>query len=109
MVKMGRVERVIRCLKKYNPEKIIIFGSYARGETDEYSDLDFVVIKKTRKRFIERLIEAAKLIDNDLGKVDVFVYTPREFQEMIERENPFIEQVLKEGRIVYQKEVEARR
>ncbi len=106
---MGRVERVIRCLKKYNPEKIIIFGSYARGETDEYSDLDFVVIKKTRKRFIERLIEAAKLIDNDLGKVDVFVYTPREFQEMIERENPFIEQVLKEGRIVYQKEVEARR
>lgn len=100
---MNRVERVIECLKKYNPEKIIIFGSYVRGEMDEYSDLDFVVIKKTKKRFIRRLIEVAKLIDNDLGQVDVFVYTPEEFQRMIEYENPFIEQVLKEGKVLYEK------
>jgi len=69
---------------------------------DEYSDLDFVVIKKTAKRFLERLIEVAKLIDNDLGKVDVFVYTPEEFKGMREDGNPFIERVLKEGRVLYE-------
>jgi len=100
---MDRVEKVVECIKRYNPEKIIIFGSYVRGEMDEYSDLDFVVIKKTKKRFIRRLIEVAKLIDNNLGKVDVFVYTPAEFKRMIESENPFIEQVLKEGRVLYEK------
>ena len=100
---MDRVEKVVECIKRYNPEKIIIFGSYVRGEMDEYSDLDFVVIKKTKKRFIKRLIEVVELIDLDLGKVDVFVYTPEEFKEMIERENPFIENVLKEGRVVYEK------
>jgi predicted nucleotidyltransferase len=99
---MGRFERVVECLKRYKPEKIIVFGSYARGETDEYSDLDFVVIKKTNKRFLERLIEVAKLLDDDLGKVDVFVYTPREFREMMEQGNPFIEEVSKDGRIVYE-------
>lgn len=103
---MDRFERVVECLKRYNPEKIIIFGSYVRGDTDEYSDLDFVVIKKTEKRFLERLIEVAKLIDNELGQVDVFVYTPEEFQRMIEGENPFIEQVLKEGRVVYESKKE---
>ncbi|MEW5768560.1 MAG: nucleotidyltransferase domain-containing protein [bacterium] len=100
---MNNIERVIECIKKYKPEKVIFFGSYARGEIDEYSDLDFVVIKKTKKRFIRRLIEVAKLIDNDLGQVDVFVYTPEEFQRMVEWENPFIENVLKEGRVVYER------
>ena len=98
-----KVKRVVECIKRYDPEKIILFGSAARGETDEYSDLDFVVIKKTKQRFIRRLIEVAELIDNDLGQVDVFVYTPEEFQRMIEYENPFIEQVIKEGRVLYEK------
>ena len=99
---IDKLARVVECLKRYNPEKIIIFGSYVRGEMDEYSDLDFVVIKKTGKRFLERLIEVAKLIDNDLGKVDVFVYTPKEFEEMKKRENPFIDTVIREGRTVYE-------
>jgi predicted nucleotidyltransferase len=103
VLKMNKAERVIECIKKYRPEKIILFGSYVRGDSDEYSDLDFVVVKKTKKRFLERLIEVAKLIDNDLGKVDVFVYTPEEFQRMVEWENPFIQNVLREGRVVYEK------
>jgi Predicted nucleotidyltransferases len=37
---------VLERLKAYKPEKNILFGSYARGEADEYSDLDFVVIKR---------------------------------------------------------------
>lgn len=40
------------------------------------------MIKKTDKRFIERLIDVAKYIDNDLRKIDVFIYTPQEFKEM---------------------------
>lgn len=100
---MDRFEKIVECIKRYEPEKIIAFGSYVRGEADEYSDFDFVVIKKTKKRFLERLIEVAKLIDKDLGKVDVFVYTPQEFQKMVENRNPFIEQVLKEGVVVYEK------
>lgn len=105
---MDKLSRVIECIKKYEPEKIILFGSYARGEIDEYSDMDFVVIKKTDKRFLERLIEVAKLIDNDLGQVDVFVYTPEEFDDMVKSENPFMREVLKDGKVVYESENEGK-
>jgi len=99
-----RLNRVLERLEAYQPERIILFGSYARGEADDYSDLDFVVIKKTDKRFVERLIEVADLLDNDAGDIEVFVYTPEEFERMIEWGNPFMERVLKEGRVVYEKE-----
>ena len=92
---------MVECLKRYEPERIIIFGSYARGDADEQSDVDVVVIKQTDKRFLERLIEAARYLDNELGKVDVFVYTREEFEEMRQKENPFIEKVLTEGRVIY--------
>ena len=98
---MDKVQRVVECLKRYDPEQIIIFGSCARGDADEQSDVDVVVIKQTDARFLDRLLEVAKFLDNDLGKVDVFVYTREEFEEMRQRENPFIEKVVTEGRIIY--------
>ena len=98
---MDKVQKVVDCLKRCDPEQIIIFGSCARGDADEQSDVDVVVIKQTQARFLDRLLEVAKLLDNDLGKVDVFVYTREEFEEMRRRENPFIEKVVTEGRVVY--------
>lgn len=100
---MNKLKRLLNCLKPYKPEKVIVFGSYARGDIDEYSDIDLVIIKKTKKRFLQRLVEVAKLIDNELGNVDAFVYTPAELERMIEYENSFIETVLKEGKIIYEK------
>ncbi|CUS81594.1 hypothetical protein JGI10_00661 [Candidatus Kryptonium thompsonii] len=103
---MDKLKRAIECIKKYNPEKIILFSSYACGEVDEYSNMNFVVIKRTDKRFLERLIEVVKFIDNDLGHVNIFVYTPEEFEDMIKTANPFILQALKEGKVVYELEKE---
>jgi HEPN domain-containing protein/predicted nucleotidyltransferase len=86
----------------YGPEKIILFGSAARGETDEYSDLDLIVIKKTDKRFVERLVEAGSFISPEVS-VDILVYTPEELRAMIEEWNPFIEEALKDGKVLYEK------
>ena len=41
----------------------------------------FVVIKRTDKRFLERLIDVVIFIDYDLGHVNFFVYTPEEFED----------------------------
>ena len=96
------IVRVLNSLMDYEPEKIILFGSAARGETDEHSDIDLVLIKQTDKRFVQRLVEAGAFIPLDVS-VDVFVYTPEEFQSMIEADNPFIEQVLQDGKVLYEK------
>ena len=99
---MDKVASILEKLKTYKPQKVIVFGSYVRGEADEYSDLDFVVIKDTEKRFLERLIEVAKVVGTEFGRVDIFVYTPEEFKMMKESGNPFIENVVKEGREIYE-------
>jgi len=91
-----------RIVKDYNPEKIILFGSLARGDYHELSDVDMIVIKKTRKRFLERIGDVLLLNDTEMH-LECFVYTPEEFSEMIEEENPFIEEVLKSGVVVYEK------
>jgi HEPN domain-containing protein/predicted nucleotidyltransferase len=95
-----RVKKIVHALERYHPERVILFGSAARDDADTYSDIDIAVIKNTRARFLDRLEKVYDLIDADFA-LDVLVYTSKEFAEMQARENPFIEQVLREGVVVY--------
>jgi len=102
MIKQERVAHIIASLKEYGPERVILFGSWARGNEDEYSDLDLVIIKETEERFLDRLERVYELVKPTFA-MDVLVYTPQEFAEMRERDNPFIEIVLKEGVVIYER------
>ena len=48
----SRIRKVIESLRIYDPERVIVFGSVARGQADVFSDLDIVVIKETDERFV---------------------------------------------------------
>lgn len=98
----SRINQIVRALKPYNPERVILFGSAARGDADAYSDIDIVVIKNTNARFLDRLGQVYDLIHGDFA-LDALVYTPKEFAEMQARENPFIERVLAEGVVIYER------
>jgi len=88
-------------LREYRPHKIILFGSAARGEADTESDLDVIVIKDTQESFIERLEVMAKLCPPGVH-ADILVYTPEEIRTMVDEENPFIIEALREGKLVYE-------
>ncbi len=97
------VKRFINLIiKKFNLKKIIIFGSFARGDYHKESDLDLVIVGEFKERFIDRIGKIIELNDSDL-EIDVMVYTEEEFQKMIQERRPFIEQVLEEGIVVYEK------
>lgn len=95
-----RLKRLIELLKSYNPERIILFGSRARGEADEYSDYDIIVIKKTKKPFMERLKDMIPYLVKFDGTAEILVYTPEEFEKMKEFGLGFI--VQKEGIVLYE-------
>jgi predicted nucleotidyltransferase len=92
---------LLDALKRYHPQKVILFGSAARGDADAESDLDLLVIKETREPFVARLESMADLCPAGVH-ADILVYTPDEIQMMLDEENPFIMQALREGKVVYE-------
>lgn len=87
--------------KRYNPLKIILFGSFARGDYDAYSDIDMLIVKETDKRFIDRIGEVLDMC-NYKRQFEPLVYTPQELSDM-SKWNFFIKTVLKEGKVIYER------
>lgn len=105
VVSQDRIAQLISALKAYDPEQIILFGSHARGDADDCSDLDIVIIKETDERFLDRLEKAYDLLPLTVA-VDVLVYTPDEFADMRARGNLFIEEILNHGLVIYERGAE---
>ncbi len=76
------VGEIVAILRPYNPERIILFGSRARGEADELSDYDLIVIKRTDRSFVERLHDIVPYLVQLKRPADILVYTPDEFDRM---------------------------
>ena len=83
--------------------KAIVFGSVARGEADEWSDLDLVIVADTTRPFLQRYLDFEGLYDV-WPRLDLLIYTPEEFAAMQEQGRPFIEHVLREGAVVHEVE-----
>jgi predicted nucleotidyltransferase len=94
----AELDRILNRLKN-DPcvRLVLLFGSLARGDARDHSDIDLIVVKETKKRFLDRLDE---FYDDAREAMDVLVYTPQEFEEMKER--PFVKRALKEGKILYE-------
>ncbi len=94
---------VSRLKNVYKPERIMLFGSWARGDFSEQSDVDFLLVKRTKRRPLWRRVDVRKIAGTDIP-MDVVVYTPREFEELQESGSAFFREILKEGKILYEKE-----
>jgi len=86
----------------YRPEKIILFGSWASGEADQNSDIDFLVIKNTAEKFLSRTKRVRKIIGASV-EADVIVYTPKELKKSLDSGNFFTQDIVKSGKVLYDK------
>ena len=88
-------------VKKYKPEKIILFGSAARGEFTEDSDLDFLIIKnQVPKSSIHRRWQLRYLLDES-SPVDLLILKPGEFKNRLKKNDPFFTTIIQEGVVLY--------
>jgi uncharacterized protein len=93
------VEEIIT---KYDPEKILVFGSMVTGHIHQWSDIDLVVIKKSKLPFFKRVMILIDLLSYTVD-IDLLVYTPEEVREAI-RTNAFIrEEIFERGKVLYDK------
>ena len=99
------IERIVSVLRAYNPERIILFGSLARGDFDKDSDIDLLIIKDDQRKRTERICEIYRLIRSPKRTIAVepLVLTPKEIENAVSEGSFFLEDVLKEGKILYEK------
>lgn len=80
-----KMKEITRSVKKiaseFKPEKVILFGSFAYGKPKADSDVDLAVIKKSRKDFYQRNAEARLIVSDSSLPMDIFVFTPEEFNQ----------------------------
>ena len=93
-------EIIRRIVEVAQPEKIILFGSAARGEMGPDSDIDLLVVKSGAHR--RRLAQAIYMNLFGVGQaVDVVVVTPQDIERYKDSFALVIESALQEGKVVY--------
>lgn len=94
------LERMVACLKRHpNVRRVILFGSLARCEARNHSDIDIVIIQDTGKSFLARLDEFYGAIHPTV-ETDILVYTPREWDEL-RQSRDFVKRLEGEGVVLY--------
>ena len=92
-----------RLRDEYSPEKIILFGSYADGSSRPDSDIDLLIIKQTRDRFIDRWISVRRILSDKNRSIglETLVLTPEEIANRISIGDQFIADIMMNGRLLY--------
>lgn len=102
MISQEKINEVIdRIVKNINPEKIILFGSYASGNPSEDSDLDILIVKEMKMPRYRRTREVKKHLGGMKIPIDVIVYTKKEIKKWEDTKTAFINQAIKQGKLLY--------
>jgi predicted nucleotidyltransferase len=105
----GRVSRrainavVRRIAKQFDPERIILFGSYAYGKPHRYSDVDLLVVMQTNERPRAKQIEIARALSPHPFGIDLLVRTPQQIQERIPQGDYFLREITTRGKVLYER------
>ena len=98
------LQAIVEMLKeKYSPERIILFGSRAKGLPDEESDIDLLIVKNTMESPHRRTVSVRRLISplRTGFSVDVLVITPDELVDCLALGDQFLEAIHSDDRVLY--------
>jgi predicted nucleotidyltransferase len=94
---------VRRIVDTVQPEKVILFGSQARGDARPNSDFDLLVIKQSDEPRYRRSIPLYVALADLPVEVEVMVYTPEEVDEWSQVPQAFVTTAVREGTAIYER------
>jgi len=92
-----------RIVRTSNPEKIVLFGSHARGVFDADSDLDLLVIVPGIKHLRQESIRVRRALRGLLAPVDIVVATPEQIERLGDIPGLIYRTALREGKVLYER------
>jgi predicted nucleotidyltransferase len=104
MIENSKINEIVKKIAQfYNPDKIILFGSYAYGIPNENSDLDLLIIKDSDMPRPERSVEIRKMLFGSMVPMDLLVYTNSEINESKDKKHSFVYQAITKGKTLYER------
>lgn len=94
---------VRRMLSAGKPLKIVLFGSRARGGARPDSDIDLLIVERSRRPRWERSPKYYQVAGEVFPCVDIIVWTPREIREWAAVPNHIVTEALREGKVLYER------
>ncbi|MEL9940863.1 MAG: nucleotidyltransferase domain-containing protein [Ignisphaera sp.] len=106
--RIGRADQALRkarefaeCIKRvfHNIDLVILFGSYARGDFNEWSDIDILVVvgEELPKKPTERIDLVVPCIATVGAPIEPLIITREEFEKLKEKRNPAVVEALSNG------------
>jgi len=90
-----------RIVQSLSPEKIILFGSFAYGNPNKFSDIDILIITNKNLPKKGRSIMAESLMSGILIPTDFLIYTSEEINKLRTVKGHIIYEIMKKGRVIY--------
>jgi len=91
-----------RIAVKFQPEKIILFGSYAYGHPRAESDVDLLVIMDTTLRSRQQRLEISRALSPRPFPLDIIVRTPGQVEERLTLGDSFLQEITTRGKVLYE-------
>lgn len=95
-------EAARRLVEKFHPEKIILFGSQARGTADSRSDVDLLIISSIKEKRRKLMVEMISALSELEYAFDVIILTREEFERDRKIPGTIGRYASKEGKIIYE-------
>jgi predicted nucleotidyltransferase len=89
-------------LRRHGARAAYVVGSWARGEADAWSDVDVLIVAPNTRPAVERFKDYLPAVLAASRPVELFVYTPEEFERMRAEERPFLVHALEGAKLVYE-------
>ncbi len=101
MVAMREIQEFADAVaREFSPQRIILFGSHARGRPTRDSDVDLLVIMPHRGHPVEQAIKIRTRLDCPFA-LDLLVRSPAEIRRRIEIDDWFIRDIVEQGKVLY--------
>ncbi len=102
MVDMNQVnELCIKIAHQFNPQKILLFGSYAYGTPNSDSDVDLLVVLSFEGKSVNKSVEILNKTDPRFP-IDLIVRTPKQVQDRLNKNDYFMKEIFEKGKILYE-------
>ena len=104
MVSMEQIEELSRRIQdEFHPDRIVLFGSYARGDATEHSDVDLLVVAETSLPPRQRFGAVRRLLADYPAAFDIIVKTPEEYARWRSVVNHIVYFAERYGRVLYER------